>query len=568
MLAREESITLLRHHVPSLPDSDAGRLADALGDLPLTLGQAGKYLANTGIRLDDYLALRDERAAQLLARVLPVDYPISLAASYQMTLAQLAQEQPVALELLSLAAQLAPEPIPRTLFTDHPGQLPATLATTVNDPLDFADLILLLHQHALIQVEPGSLYLHAALQTILRAHSPLSDMSSIPDMSAIAVRLLAAAVPADPWDDPPSWTAWRELLPHVLAATDHRRSLDSVGDVVAGLLDCAGRYLHARGEPAAARPWFERALQLYQSTLGEDHRQTLGSANNLALNLWALGDYEQACIRYEDVRARSRRVLGAHHPDTLVSTSNLAAALSGLGKHQDACRLHAEILFWSRQTLGEDNPRTLTASANLAADLRALGEYEAAYRYDQNTLAQTKQLLGSEHPHTVTAAVNLAADLRSLGRYKEARQLDQDALTWRRQVLGGDHPHTLIAANNLAADLRALGKYDAARELDKETWERSQRVLGEDDAHTLISADNLAADLRAIGQHEEADQLEADTLARSRRMLHGDGLFNHGPHRDLASELWNMGRFEQQRERRIRIWRRFARAVPEETDER
>ena len=579
VLARDESITLLRHHVPPLPDSDAGRLADALGDLPLTLGQAGKYLANTGIPLDDYLALRDERAAELLARGLPVNYPVSLAASYQVTLAQLAREQPVALELLSLAAQLAPEPIPRTLFTAHPDQLPVTLATTVSDPLAFADLILLLHQHALIEVEPGSLHLHTALQTILRAHPLLPDRPPVADMAAVAVRLLAAAVPADPWDNPPSWTAWRELLPHVLAATDHRRSLGSVGDVVAGLLDCAGRYLHARGEPSAARPWLERALQLYQSTLGEDHRETLGSANNLALNLWALGDYQRACLRYEDVRARCRRVLGAHHPDTLVSTSNLAAALSGLGKHQDACRLHAEILDWSRKTLGEDNLRTLTAAANLAADLRALGKYETAYRYDQNTLARAKQLLGPEHPHTITAAVNLAANLRSLGRYEEARRLDQDALTWRRQVLGGDHPHTLISANNLAADLRALGKYDAARELDKDTWERSQRVQGESDPHTLTSADNLAVDLRAIGRHEEADQLEADTLARSRRMLDGNGLFSHDPHGDFATELWNMGRFEQQatgnrrrplrqRERGVRIWRRFARPTPEETDER
>lgn len=585
VLARDESITLLRHHVSALPDSDAGRLADALGDLPLTLGQAGNYLANTGIPLDDYLALRDERAAELLTRGLPVNYPISLAASYQVTLAQLAQDQPVALELLSLAAQLAPEPIPRALFTAHPDQLPATLATTVSDPLAFADLILLLHQRALIQVEPASLFLHTALQTILRTHAPLPHTPLLPDtpptldMSAVAVRLLAAAVPADPWDNPPSWTAWREILPHVLAATDHRRSLESVGEVVAGLLDCAGRYLQARGEPAAARPRFERALQLYQSTLGEDHRETLGAANNLALNLWALGEYEQACIRYEEVRTRCRRVLGAHHPDTLVSTSNLATALSGLGKHQEAGQLHAEILVWSRQTLGEDNPRTLTASANLAADLRALGEYETAYRHDQNTLARAEQLLGSEHPHTLTAAVNLAADLRLLGRYDEARQLDQDALTWRRQVLGADHPHTLVSANNLAADLRALGEYDAARELDKDTWERSQRVLGENDPHTLTSADNLATDLRAIGQHEDADRLEADTLARSRRILGRDGLFSQDRRGEFATELWNMGRFEQQikgnrlrhprqHERRIRIWRRFSRGASEETDER
>jgi Domain of unknown function (DUF4062)/Tetratricopeptide repeat/NB-ARC domain len=239
---RNESLTLLRR-VPRLTAEDAARIADALGDLPLALSQA---------------------------------------ASYQIAFDQLGEHAPVALDLLTLAAHLAPEPIPLTLFTTHPDQLPEPLGTAVRDPLAFTELTRLLRQGGLARVEPDSLQLHRLLQTILRSQP------SEHDMATVAIRLLRAAVPADPWDNPPTWPLWRELLPHVLAATD-ARTLDATGDDVGWLLDHAGSYVLTRGEPASARPLYERALSLRRSMLGEDHPDTLESATNLALTCtgWA-----------------------------------------------------------------------------------------------------------------------------------------------------------------------------------------------------------------------------------------------------------------------------------------
>jgi len=42
---RNESITLLRRRAPQLTDSEADRVAQALGDLPLALAQAQCHLA-------------------------------------------------------------------------------------------------------------------------------------------------------------------------------------------------------------------------------------------------------------------------------------------------------------------------------------------------------------------------------------------------------------------------------------------------------------------------------------------------------------------------------------------
>jgi len=143
-------------------------------------------------------------------------------------------------------------------------------------------------------------------------------------MAVVAVRLLRGTVPAEPWNNPSTWSGWRDLLPHVLAATGPSRTLGPAGEYVTWLLNTAGTYLHARGDPGPARPLFERALTDRRRMLGEDHPDTLTSANNLALDLGSLGEHERVRQLNEDTLTRSRRVLGEDHPDTLRSANNLA----------------------------------------------------------------------------------------------------------------------------------------------------------------------------------------------------------------------------------------------------
>ncbi|MGH3805139.1 MAG: tetratricopeptide repeat protein [Pseudonocardiaceae bacterium] len=275
----------------------------------------------------------DKRTAELLAYGTPATYPVSLAASYQIAFDRLATQAPAALDLLILAAHLAPEPIPLSLVTTHLDRLPGPLGTAARDPLAFTELTRLLRRGGLARVEPGSLQLHRLLQAIL------CSQPSGHDMAAVVIRLLRATVPADPWDNPPTWPLWRQLLPHVLAATDAHHTPNPTGDDIAWLLHHAGAYVLTRGEPASARPLHERALRLRRSVLGEDHPDTLESATNLAINLNELGQYEQARQLQQDTLTRRRRVLGDGHPRTLASASYLVADLRALGCEDEANQL-------------------------------------------------------------------------------------------------------------------------------------------------------------------------------------------------------------------------------------
>ena len=68
-------------------------------------------------------------------------------------------------------------------------------------------------------------------------------------------------MPDRPAAEPDCWPSWRQLLPHVLAATDPARQLDPVAGDVGWLLAQAGGYLEARGRSKSARALLEDAYE-------------------------------------------------------------------------------------------------------------------------------------------------------------------------------------------------------------------------------------------------------------------------------------------------------------------
>ena len=426
VFTRAESVQLLQSQVSRLSEFEADRVAEVLGDLPLAVDQAAGLLADTGMDTEGYLRLVAVRSTDVLNRGGGGGgYPVSLTASWAVAFDQLATDNPAALQLLTVAAWLGPEPVPLSLVTGHPDRLSAALGAAARDPLVFAEVTAVLRRRGMARITPDSIQVHRVPAALLRARTHADPESE--EWAAIVIRLLRGAVPDDPWDNPPTWPTWRALLPHVLAATDTHRHLESVNDDATWLLDRAATYLQTRGEPGPALPLLERTLTERRRVLGENHPDTLTSANNLAADLHALGEYERARQLNEDTLTRRRRVLGEDHPDTLESANNLALHLHELGEHEQARQLDEDTLARRRRILGDDHPNTLGSANNLAINLRQLGKYEQARALDEDTLARRRRVLGDDHPDTLVSASNLADDLTQLGEYEQARALDEDA---------------------------------------------------------------------------------------------------------------------------------------------
>ncbi|GAB3842122.1 FxSxx-COOH system tetratricopeptide repeat protein [Dactylosporangium cerinum] len=462
VLTRAESISLLRSYHPRLEADDAAGLAEALGDLPLALAQAAGFLAETGMRSRDYIDLLASRATQLLGEGPAGAYPRTLAATVLLASTQLTRVDPAALAVLRLCAFFAPEPVPAEWFSRPPeddGSVLRPLALAAGNIIEFRRSMARVASFGLAKVDVAGVQMHRLIQAIVR--------DQLADGERDVVRRHVEAVltsnsPGDP-ADPPNWSGWGRLLPHLLAVEPAR----SDDPMLRQMICDACWYLLARGDATSAEEIAEELHRYWIGRFGEDHEDTL---------------YAAACL------ARSYR---------------------DQGKHDIARTLDADILARRVRVLGQDAPLTLRSASNLALDLHALEDIEQARQLNQDTLERRRRTLGDNHPNTLTSASHLAADIREAGDIEAALALDQDTLTRRREVLGDNHPNTLISANNVASDLHLLGRFDEALVLNSETLQHRRQILGDQHPNTLNSARNLATNLHALGDSAQARRIEA-----------------------------------------------------------
>src|SRR3954463_14412375 len=160
VLARAETVALLRARIPALGEELADELAAELGDLPLAAAQAAGYLEQTDLPAADYLRRFRARRATLLARGDVVGYAGRIDTTWALSLERLRGDDPAAVQLLELAAYLAPEPIPLSLFGDHADLLEESLRATAADPDALADTVGALVGYSLARRHPDGFQVH------------------------------------------------------------------------------------------------------------------------------------------------------------------------------------------------------------------------------------------------------------------------------------------------------------------------------------------------------------------------------------------------------------------------
>lgn len=520
VLPRPESLDLINHARLSASETEASRLAQILGDLPLALVQAVGFLAETGMPVEQYLRLLDNRAGELLDQCPPESHPLSLAAAIQVSIDRLAVVDPVALALVRVGAFLAPEPIPASILTqsitlsDHdlPPELDALIAA-VTSPVAAHRSLGWVGRYGLARTDHG-LQLHRLTQTVLRDQLAAGPAAAY---RAYAQALLVAVAPGD-GRDPASWPTWARVLPHLLATDPATSTSPALRDLACDAI----WYLYYRGEIHPARDLAERLYQQWCNYLGPDHQQTLRVAQILVLLLSSIGPARHTRQLAQDTLARCRRTLGEDHPDTLRAAAYFGVCLHHLGAFEEARALNADTLARTRRVLGDEHFDTVYVAHHLGRDLRELGEVVAAQQLHMDGNAYARRVLGGDNPATIFGANDVALDLHALGEIDGARQLHQDNLARGRRILGADHRFTMLSANGLVRDLLALGETRAARHLAEDTLSRARQVLGEESYLTVDLANNLAAALLTEGEVDAARQLSEDTLRHARQVFGED----------------------------------------------
>ena len=361
VFSRDESIEFLRSRTGK--EDGAGALADALGNLPLALEQAGAYIEKTEITLADYLKRFQEHQKEVLKRGKPSSFPDTVATTWNMSFERVEKESSASADLLNLCAFLAPDNIPKSLLTGGAQHLPEPLATVVADELKFDDVIAALKRYSLVTVADDSVSVHRLVQAVTRDRLDEDDQKR---WAKTAVQLVDGAFPFGSYDVR-NWPECSLLLLHALAAAEHAERLGVAPESTGRLLNQVGIYLLGRAEFGRAKSVLERALKIFEAACGPDHPEVARPVMNLGTVLQYLGDFEGA----KKCHARALKIFevayGPDHPEVARTVMNLGNVLRDLGDFEGAKECHERALKIFQDKLGEGHPHTVKARNNLAA---------------------------------------------------------------------------------------------------------------------------------------------------------------------------------------------------------
>ena len=515
LFERPESIDLLRKFRPDLgvDDPDLNATATELGDLPLALHMAGKFLQTYRHVITPGQYLGSLRRPGLLkhrssseVEFSPTGHDLDVGRTFRTSLERLDKEKEVDRLALNLLAKIA-------CFAS--GELigQELLKASAGEDLDVTafreGMNRLLGSGLVEENEAGALRMHRLVACYVR--------DTIPEENTLAEVEKAVNNAASEANKSGNPDHMQPILVHLKQLTD--QAIKRGDEQAARLASNLGYYLDTIADYAGARSYYEQALAINKKVLGEQHPDTAGSLNNLGALLDSIGDYAGALPYHEQALAIKKKVLGEEHPDTARSLNNLGNVLQSLGDYADARPYYEQALAINKKVLGEQHPDTAGSLNNLGSLLQAQGDYAGARPYYEQALAIRREALGEQHPDTARSLNNLGDLLQAQGDYAGARPYYEQALAIRRKVLGDQHPDTARSLNNLGSLLQALGDYAGARPYYEQALAINKKVLGEQHPDTASSLNNLGSLLLSLGDYAGARLYLEQALAIADRVL-------------------------------------------------
>ena len=458
-----------------------------LAGLPLALEQAAAYIRATGESLAGYLASLRQRRTSLSVRGKPAGYLDTVAVTCALAAGRLQQIRPDAIALLRLLACCGPGTIPvRLLLRPRPGlpeqfapQVASWLVPLLEDQAATAGALAALRRYSLIGPGVGgSVSMHPLVQAVT-VDRMSAELTAVWRQAAAA--LIEEALPADP-EQPQTWPDYMALLPHAQAVLGAERC---------GMARVAV-YLGKIGSQAAAGELQRRIIQARAWTLGPEHRDTLGSRNELAYWTGQAGDAAAARDQFAALLPVVERVLGPADSDVLATRASLAYWTGQAGNAAAARDQFAALLPVVERVLGPEHPDTLISRHNLANFTGYANDAAGARDQFAALLPVRERVSGPEHSDTLAIRFNLAYWTGRAGDAAAARDQFAALLPVRERILGPEHPDTLAARKELAYWTGRAGDAAAARDQFAALLPVRERILGPEHPDTLAARASLA----------------------------------------------------------------------------
>jgi hypothetical protein len=280
---RETAIEFLLAFAPGQDREAAGRLADALGCLPLALDHARALIRARGWSFDRY---REQLAGLLgtMPKDSASDYPDTVHATFSLAMDRAREECPAAQTLMGLIAHYAPEQIPLWLMPES--ALPEAERDEAIEALKRVSLI----AHDRLTDGSPAISVHRLVQEVVRAR--LREAGSAEAHSTQATtQIVESAYDANQTHAAARHnTAW---LPHGLAILDHAPQDGPAAWHTLWTCNQIGDFRITRGELYRAKDAYETGLQIAKglADASPDNHQW---QRDLSVSQEMIGDVQRA----------------------------------------------------------------------------------------------------------------------------------------------------------------------------------------------------------------------------------------------------------------------------------
>ncbi|GEM_PF-458460 len=315
------------------------------------------------------------------------------------------------------------------------------------------------------------------------------------------------------------------------AAIEHFERAGDRGRLeLAGGLTMLAMQIFAVGDYDHARVLAERAESLQRELLGEHHPALANTEMVMGALELVEGRGAEAAVRFRRAASLRRESLGPDHPRYGQVLLNLGNAYLEMGDPAGALVEYSRALAIFDAALGEDDPRRIACLMNLGASKLELGDIEGAEQAFREVIERSRAKGDAGAVALANATGNLARCLGQRGRFQDAQTTYEESLALREVLFGEDHPKTAVLCDDLGRFFVGRGEIERGALL----IERGHRIrlarLGPN--HPMVARSEISMGLVALarGQHTLAVQSFERALeineGGSRSELRGDARWN------------------------------------------
>lgn len=320
----------------------------------------------------------------------------------------------------------------------------------------------------------------------------------------------------------------RKKLEAVNSALDSRQEVtfklyDDVKDFIAGsrlagqskiraaLSHTLGRNYRRVDHFDDAESHLKAAYDFRRETLGEEHEDTLDSANELARVYFKQGErrYNEANRLLRETLEICRRIISQDQPLILDVMSNLALVCKEQKKYDEARNLYEEVVEIRKDTIGEEHEDTLNSMNGLAGLYSHMGRLDDAARLHEVVLEIRRRVLDPNHRYTLNSMSNLGGVYTLQDRYDDAEKLLKEAIAGARLTLPPGHGNTGAYLRYYGRLLLRTGRFGEAEEALLESQAIMSGKYGEEDYQTIEILELLVELYKDWGKSAKAAEYSA-----------------------------------------------------------